>query len=181
MRAPISPPERRGYTLLEILVVVAVIAIIAALAAPSIEGMYGHVRMTASIDQVKGQWAEARAHAIDNGTPYRFAVMMGQNRFRVAPDLSEFWNGGGDSSGGQLEEGTAYIHEEELQKGVLFTNASGGSSGDWQTVAVFMPNGECKEDAELTLGGQGYRSHLLKIRGLTGVVSVQPLDAAGNR
>jgi prepilin-type N-terminal cleavage/methylation domain-containing protein len=180
MRAPTHFRPRPGYTLFEILVVVAVIAIIAALAVPSIEGMYGHVRMTASIDQVKGQWAEARAHAIDNGVPYRFAVMMGQNRFRVAPDLAEFWSGG-DSSGGQLEEGTAYIHEEELQKGVLFTNASGGSSGDWQTVAVFMPNGECKEDAELTVGGQGYRSHLLKIRGLTGVVSVQPLDAAGNR
>lgn len=173
MRAPNSL-SRRGYTLLEILVVVAVIAIIAALATPSIEGMYGHVRMTASIDQVKGQWAEARAHAIDHGVNYKFAVMMGQNRFRVAPDLAEFWSGG-DASG-QLEEGTAYVHEDELQKGVLFTSASGGTPGEWQQVAVFMPNGECKEDAELTLGGTNYRSHVMKIRGLTGVVSVQPVD-----
>jgi len=123
---------------------------------------------------VRAQWAEARAHAIDQGVPYKFGVMMGQNKFRVAPDLAEFWSGG-DSSGGQLEEGTAYVHEDELQKGVQFTNASGGSSGDWQPVAIFMPNGECKEDAELTLGGQGYRPQLLKIRGLTGVVTIQAL------
>jgi len=46
MRASTSPGPRRGYTLLEILVVVALIAILAAVATPSIEGMYSHVRMT---------------------------------------------------------------------------------------------------------------------------------------
>lgn len=175
MRASNPFTPRHGYTLLEVLVVVALIAIIAALAVPNIEGMYGHVRMSASIDQVRAQWAEARAHAIDNGVPYKFSVMMGQERFRVAPDLPEFWNGG-DTSGGQLEEGTAYVHEDSLEKGIVFTNGSNGTSGDWHTVAIFLPNGECKEDADVTLGGQGYRSHQIRVRGLTGVVTVQPLD-----
>jgi prepilin-type N-terminal cleavage/methylation domain-containing protein len=166
--------RRSGFTILEVLVVIAVIAVIAALALPSINGMYSHLRMTASIDQVKGQWAEARANAIDHGVSYKFGVMMGQNKFRVAPDTAEFWSGG-DSSG-QLEEGVAYVHEAELEKGIVFSSGNEGSSGDWTPIAVFLPNGECKADVELILSGDGQRSHLLKIRALTGVVYIQPLD-----
>src|SRR5947209_15428910 len=92
--------KRSGFTLLEVLCVMAILIILLSLAYPSIEGMYGSVRQTAAADKIRSVFAETRARAIEDGQGYRFAVMPGRDRFRVAPDKSEYWDGGGDSSEG---------------------------------------------------------------------------------
>ena len=176
MRRYSSQFVRQGYTLLEVLVVMAIIVLMTAIAYPTLEAMYGNVRMTAAVDQIRGQWGEARAQAIDDGQAYRFSMMAGQGKFRLAPDLPEFWSGG-DTSG--LMDGEALVVEDHLPKGVEFSAGNSGATGDWQQVVVFMPDGSCKEDAELMLTAKGLRSVNIRIRGLTAVATVTTLKREG--
>jgi prepilin-type N-terminal cleavage/methylation domain-containing protein len=164
-----SPNDRRGFSLLELLVVMAVLVLLAAIAVPTIDGMYGHVRMSAAVDTVKGIWAEARTNAIDDGVPYRFSVIPGEGKCRLAPDRAEFWSGGESSTEGGV------VIQSELPNGISFSSSSGDAASDWVAVAIFMPDGSCQDDVEMTLRGQGYAPVSMHIRGLTGVVTVQTL------
>src|SRR5215831_16602595 len=84
---------RRGFTLFEIILVMAVLVILAGLSYPSLENMYGYYRVQAAADTLRGNWAEARTRAMEEGRPYRFAAVLGKGNFRVAPDGAEFWSG----------------------------------------------------------------------------------------
>src|SRR5512142_2745707 len=90
-------PRRRGFTLLEVMLVMVILVALGALVYPTLSAMYGDVRVKAAADQVRAAWTEARANAIEGGQNYRFAVQPGTGKFRVAPDGPGFWDG---SSGG---------------------------------------------------------------------------------
>ena len=77
---------RRAFTLLEVSLVAVLLLMLAMMAYPSIEAMYGGVRLTAAADLIRARWADARAHAIDESKPYRFAIVPDTGRFRVAHD-----------------------------------------------------------------------------------------------
>ena len=90
--------DRRGYTLLELVLVLAVVVMVSAIAYPSLKGMYGHYKMTGAVDSVRAAWAQARAHAIEEGRPYRFAVV---------PDTGEHDDDGDDDQDFEQREGPA--------------------------------------------------------------------------
>ena len=52
----------------------ALIVLLSAAIYPNIEAMYGDSKVTASGDMIRAAWAEAQAHAMNEGRPYRFAV-----------------------------------------------------------------------------------------------------------
>jgi len=81
---------RRAFTLLEVSLVCVLIVMLGAMAYPSIEAIYGGVRLTAASDLIRARWADARSHAAEDGRPYRFAVVPDTGRFRLAPDTGEF-------------------------------------------------------------------------------------------
>lgn len=169
----IRPSKRSAFTLMEVMVVVAILVIISAIAYPSMDGFRDRMRLDGSVDQIRGKWGECRAHAIEEGRSYRFAVKAGTNQYRVAPDAAEFWDGGGDAAatGSDIQP---LILEEEIEKDVLFqfTEGSGGAeSGGWTTVVVFRPIGECKADAEVKFQLEGMKPVTLRVRALTGVVT----------
>jgi prepilin-type N-terminal cleavage/methylation domain-containing protein len=174
------PPSRPGYTLLEVILVVAIIAMVTAVAYPSLEAMYGYYKVTAAVDAVRGAWAQARAHAIEEGRPYRFAVIAGSGKFRIAPDVPSYWSGGGAPDG---ENG--YVLEDELPKGVRFTvNASDsgvdqpqdqGGSGDWSGAVSFLSDGTASLNLEVLFEVEGARPMMLQLRALTGTVAVKTL------
>src|SRR5947209_8598718 len=87
------PTRRRGYSLLEVILVVAVIALVAALFVPTLENLYNPYKTQEAADSVRAAWALARTHAMEEGRSYRFAVVPGRGNFRVAPDEDEFWTG----------------------------------------------------------------------------------------
>jgi prepilin-type N-terminal cleavage/methylation domain-containing protein len=177
---------RRGFTLLEVLLVVAVMVILGAMAYPSIEAMYGDIRLSAAADQIRARWADARTKAIEEGRAYRFAVQE-DGRFRIAPDAADFWSGGGNS-GNSSGDGTdpdtdpdtpPLVAEESLPKGIVFgdetNNSDGTDSGPWTTIVRFLPTGAASADRTITLQATGYRSVQLKVRALTGAVSMETL------
>jgi len=176
-------PLRRGFTLLEVTLVLAVIVLLAAMAYPSLEAMYGDVKLSAGADLVRSRWADARTRAIEEGRPYRFATQP-DGKFRVAPDASDFWSGGGtpsDSVGANDADVPPLVIEDSLPNGIGFADDSNsGESSDgsgWTTVLRFLPDGTASADRVITLRAEGYRSVQLKLRALTGAVTVETLPA----
>jgi prepilin-type N-terminal cleavage/methylation domain-containing protein len=179
---------RRGYTLFELLVVLALLLLVAGLAVPSLESMYADYRLQAAVDQVRAKWAEARAHAVAEGRPYRFSVSADGSSFRVAPDGADFW-GGGDASAPAGAPDAPLVFEDSLPRGIRFASADAGAAGegaapaaaagDWSPVAVFLPDGTARNDVEILFQARYCTPILLRLRALTGGVTAHPVAAAG--
>jgi len=182
--------RRRGTTLLEVVLVVAIIVIISGVGVVSLGSMYAPYKLNGAIDSVRSAWADARARAIEEGRPYRFAVEPSGSSFRVAPDQPEYWEGNDGPS--DDPSGKGLILEQSLPSGVRFTVNGDGSapSGDepapdvvtekpvtntnWETTIIFLPDGTAREDVRVTFHVRGARTTSIQLRGLTGNVSVHP-------
>src|SRR6266404_3154280 len=185
-RARAAHRHRRGYTLLELVLVLALLVIVAALIIPSAEAMYGQFRLTQGADSVRAAWASARAYAMDEGRPYRFAIIPNQGNFRVAPDSSEFWSGGSQPQGPGDSANPPLIMSQTLPKGLRFSApdaAPASTQGTdsslpqdsinpemWSSRTVFLPDGNASQDVEIVFGASGTMGLYLKLRALTGAV-----------
>ena len=172
--------RRPGLTLLEVLLVMALLLALGAVAYPTLSAMYGDVRVKAAADEVRAAWTEARARAIEDGRPYRFAVEPGTGKFRVAPDAGEFWDGSGGSS--DENQAPPHIQEDELPNGIVFEPpADLPADGAWTTVAVFNPDGSCQADTEVALREDDDSTPVVvRVRAMTGAISVRK-KSAGDR
>jgi prepilin-type N-terminal cleavage/methylation domain-containing protein len=193
------PARRAGVTLLEMLLVLALLVIIASIAVPSFQGYSPYFKTTAAVDQVRGRWNDARAKAIEQGRPYRFAIKPGDTGFRIAPDDPEFWGGSSSGSSNDADDPSMrpFIVEDDLD-GVTFSlnptsNSGGGgnnanpnngntpnggastsgsvSANGWTQVVVFLPDGTTDVDVDMQLAATGTRPMGLKIRSLTGAIT----------
>jgi prepilin-type N-terminal cleavage/methylation domain-containing protein len=168
--------RRRGFTLLEVMLVMAIILIMACVAYPTLSAMYGDVRVKAAADQVRGSWTEARTRAIEDGRGYRFSVQPSTGKFRIAPDAPEFWDGSNGASGQSTDNYPApLINEDELGSGITFNVPDSlPSDGQWTTVAVFNPDGSCQNDVEISLKEDDDSAPIvIKVRAMTGAISVK--------
>src|SRR2546423_12565547 len=77
--------RRRGYSILELFVVMAALLILGAFALPTLFGMRGDTRSKAAADILKARMNEARAKAMEDGTPYRLAVSGDPRRLPPPP------------------------------------------------------------------------------------------------
>lgn len=181
--------RRSAYTLFEVLLVVAVLVLLAGLSYPSLEGMYDSFRTTTAVDQVRGCWAKARSRAINEGQPYRFAILPDRGNYRLAPDTADHWSGNGAAAG--MEEGGALplVMDGALPKGVRFRlgpPSEGGSDGDsflppgtvdlssWQSLVTFLPDGSARQNVEIVLDSANSRPIVLRLRALTGTATARP-------
>jgi type II secretory pathway pseudopilin PulG len=178
--------------LLELVLVVTIVAMLAVIAYPSLTSMYSDLKMTQAADQVRAAWALGRAHALNEARPYRFAIMPDQGNYRIAPDSGDFWSGNGSSPAAQGGE-KPLILEESLPRGIRFVmsdapvNAAPGGepamvpeasapSGQYLPIATFLPDGTCREDVNIVLTMPGVRPLIMKLRGITGAVTVRPMN-----
>jgi prepilin-type N-terminal cleavage/methylation domain-containing protein len=185
--------SRRGYTLLELAIVVAILAIVAAAAYPTMESMYADLQVSSAVDQVRAAWTSARVRAVDEGRPYRFAVVPGKGNFRIAPDSSEFWTGSGGSTANTGDNSTdkPLLFEDALPKGVAFAVADSAAlaaiddtklpigsvdPAQYSSVATFLPDGTSREDVRVIFSRKGVPPIVLRIRGITGAVTVRSLQ-----
>jgi prepilin-type N-terminal cleavage/methylation domain-containing protein len=165
---------RHGFTMLEVLLVMAVIIILAGMVYPSIETMYGNARLTAAADQIRARWADARTQAIEECRAYRFAIQA-DGRFRIAPDSSRYWPNNPTAPDDPDDPDVQEIEIiETLPEGVKFAEGLGGEDGDgeWQTVVRFLADGSASLDVEITFQAGVTKPLHLRLRGLTGAVSV---------
>ena len=179
---------RRGYTLLELLLVLTILVILAAVAYPSIDGMFRHERLQAAADSVRAAMVQARAHAMEEARPYRFAVIPGRRNFRVAPDSPDYWSGG-ETPTPTDPNNLPLVLEDKLPRGVPFALGEAGTaappesgaSGDndqadpsaYVPVAIFLPDGSASEDKVIALQVNGGLGMTIRLRALTGSVTVR--------
>jgi prepilin-type N-terminal cleavage/methylation domain-containing protein len=182
---------RKALTLLEVVLVMVLFVVLAGISYPTLDSMIGSFRVTAAADAVKAAWAQARAHAINEGVAYRFCVLPGKGNYRLAPDSGDNWAGNGAPATPPDPANLPLILEEILPKGVRCTTRDGGSDDGgnsasslspgsvdpnaWRTIAVFLPDGTAREDAEMVLRHRGTRPIVVNIRGLTGIATSRPL------
>jgi prepilin-type N-terminal cleavage/methylation domain-containing protein len=190
---------RRAFTLFELVLALAVMVVIAAVSAPSLDSMFGSFRAQAAADSVRGAWAEARAHAMNEGRAYRFSIVPNQGNYRLAPDSPQYWAGAGGSVAPDDSANRSFVREESLPRGVRFmssgqqagafdprdTTAGGGAAGidpgSYTNPVVFLPDGTAREDAELVLQSRGARPLVVRLRGLTGIVTTRWLPEGDRR
>src|SRR5438067_1992172 len=134
--------QRPAYTMLEIILVMVIIVIAAGLSIPLMQTMLADGRITASGDQVRGQMAEARARAMDEGRPWKFGFIAGTGYYQLAPEDSSEWD-----NQSQEPDASAEVIRDQLPKDIIFAlsheaifnSAGGGGGGGWETGAVFLP------------------------------------------
>ncbi|HEV8060324.1 MAG TPA: prepilin-type N-terminal cleavage/methylation domain-containing protein [Gemmataceae bacterium] len=191
---------RPGFTLFELMLVCAVIAVLGAMVYPSIDGMYATYRVGACADEVRAAWALARSHAMDESRPYRFSIKPNTGDYRVAPDASPYWMGSDEPQSDDDPMNPPLIKQESLPSPIVFrwdnpgaqaptdptdvgdTSTVGRVDGSWTTLAVFLPDGSAgsaQNDVNVKLDTTGAKPTIIKLRALTGVVTIRtPVDEA---
>lgn len=171
---------RPGVTLLELIAVMAVLVILGTILLPTLNAFRGDTRLKAATDTFAGRVADGRVRAMESGQPYQLSIHQDGRQLRLAPFSLDLVDVG--SENGAVPE----VLEDTFPPTVMGTLVSNSESGvptvesGWQTVATFQADGSCKEDnVLLEFSEPGSRSLLVHLRGLTGVVTVQPADAAG--
>jgi type II secretory pathway pseudopilin PulG len=192
--------KRAGYTLLEISLVIALMVMLLALAVPSMDGLYGEVKVKGAADKFEAAMLTARSHAIDEGVPYGVAIVPGTGHFRIATAASFKAGGAGDSNPAMAGGSGSFAEQGELPDGIVFTidnELAPVDNGDtssptlashastqpvdpsqWKRQATFLPDGTALEDSlNVTIRKSGCRPLELQLRGLTGSVTVTRPDA----
>jgi len=186
--------HRTAATLFEVILVMTILVVAAALVFPSLQSLQAPYKLDGAVDSVRGAWAEARARAIEEGRPYRFAVEPDGVHYRVAPDQDSYWAGAETS---EDPKGAGLVLEHSLPTGVRFSvngeQASASpppqedgqdnygqneketsvSVGSWTTAAVFLPDGTARDDAEVLFQVRGTRAKSLHLSSMTGNVTVK--------
>jgi prepilin-type N-terminal cleavage/methylation domain-containing protein len=185
MKLAPRPTARRGYTILEVIVVMAAILILGSFILPTLFGMRGDTRSKAGADMIRGRMNEARAKAMEDGVPYRLAVSSDKKRLRLAPDTYE--STGVAPTTTDTNSTGPYIREDDLPDTVLAdamldqNDQSTQDTAGWVRVATFLPDGTCKEDGvEIDIREPGVVPFIIRLRGLTGAVSVTRGAASGS-
>ena len=112
--------DRRGFTLVELLVVIALIAAIGALTAAALTGGMDGIRLRGAAKEVAAQLRFARAQAIATGKPQRFTI----------DPRAHVWTAPKDRSG-----------EIPKELGVVFTGARQAQPARGVGAIVFFADG----------------------------------------
>jgi len=195
---PCPSPTRRGFTLLEMLIVVAVLATMVGLVLSALTRPLSDRELRAAAAEVRVALANARLEAIESGVPRQFRFRPGTGVFEVAPRSAPI---GGESGlfggfGGFAEDraerrigASDDLPVEEptvrhLPHGIVFWTDERGESPladtarpdrinsvEWSAPIVFYPNGRTL-NAHVRLHGLPDYYVDVTLRGLTGTARV---------
>jgi prepilin-type N-terminal cleavage/methylation domain-containing protein len=165
---------RRGFTLLEVVLVLVILIVVGAISVPVIRTMLEDARMNAGADMMRARLADTRARALDSGKPWKLAYLPNTGIFQLAAEDADQWNQSDQSP----KEMPDYVRGQMPTDIVLAVNrddiagATGGAqaSGGWQTLAVFTGDGSARDDGTVYIGKAGWIPLRLRVRGLTGSV-----------
>jgi prepilin-type N-terminal cleavage/methylation domain-containing protein len=194
--------SRRGYTLIEMLLVLALLVVIASMAAPALNGVMQRAKLTSAGDSVRVDLTRAHVKAMKTGRIQVFRYELGGRMYRLQP-----WIGGDDdletnlpdSTAGEglgmsnvqgspsadtgedkeLPEGTTFVAGEaaEESRGMAVSEAAAGDmsgGGNWSPPILFYPDGS-SSDAYIVVADEFERGMRISVSGLTGSTTVGPV------
>jgi len=187
---------RRGYTLMELLLVLAIIVIAAAAVAPSFRGVMRSASLKAAANAVRAELTRAHVHAMKTGRIQVFQYELGGAKYKVEPyiggdDALESPDGDPNSANaappttsvGQLPpgqralpEGTKFAAgdaavESRSERVEQELSSAGGSGVTWSRPILFYPDGS-SVDAFVVVGNDHHIGIRVDLRGMTGAVRV---------
>lgn len=198
--------SRRGFTLLELMLVMALLVAITALTIPTLSGPLDNHRLRQGADQVRSSWVRARATAMEKGRTYVFTYSLGAGEFTLVPWLSgddylesdQLTSLGIEADGDSLALAASMAPKtERLPENVYFLGSQTAADMRAEVLAMstpdaaagiqaaegpasppifFYPDGTTST-ARLVVANQRGRCVTVTLRGLTGVVHVSGLQS----
>jgi prepilin-type N-terminal cleavage/methylation domain-containing protein len=189
--------SRRAYTLLEIILVLAILVAAAAMAMPALGRSAENQRLSQGADLVRSGLMRAHLQAMREGKLQMFRYQLGGDRFRI-----ETWRALEDETADEQQAGRQRSTtldaplpdelEKQLPDGVLFIGgdaqwenrsqqieqdilAQDARGGEWSRPILFYPDGSTA-NAHVVVGNRRQASVRIDLRGLTGAVTVQPVE-----
>jgi len=187
--------DRRGYTLLELLLVLAIIVIAAAAVAPSLRGTMRHAAVKSAASTVRAELTRAHVMAMRTGRIHMFQYELGGTKYKLEPYISaddalESKDGNTASvstptHGHQLKEptlpeGTKFVAgdaamESRAQRIEDDVMSMGGSGAMWSRPILFYPDGS-SSDAFIVVGNDFNSGIRVDLRGLTAAAKMGQLS-----
>lgn len=189
---------RRGFTLIEILLVVGLMLVLAAMVLPSIRQAVGKGPLQRNSQEMREAIQHARTAAIDTGLIYQVRFEVEGQYFVAIPLETEFESLAGETTSeedaggktprymGQMDESLKFrvpegieMSSERLDTEVFAGMDDASKLGDavWSTAIKFYPDGSAT-DMELEIYDDRQQAISISIRGLTGAAKVSPVYMA---
>jgi prepilin-type N-terminal cleavage/methylation domain-containing protein len=193
---------RRGFTLIEVLLVMALLVAFAAFSWPAVESSLRSMQLQKTADRLCTAWGNARLSAMTEGAIYVFRFQPGGSSYQVGPwgdaDLttpssqteptvavlaaeagSETTSPllSGDRPSGQLPSGIVFgtpLYEATPGSTGSDAELSGSSESD---MILFYPDGTTS-DVTISLQNEQQFAVTIALRGITGASQVGPLISA---
>jgi prepilin-type N-terminal cleavage/methylation domain-containing protein len=175
--------DRRGFTLLELLITVTIIGVVMGVAVPLTYGWLRMQHLSDTVDELRTDWIKARTIAMDEGRPYRFQITGDNLSYRLAPNEWSYWpdqaQGVNAPTFGDEEDAGAWTLEKPLKEGIRFEVTPGdtvGLGGNADATWLFMPDGTAKlldqdghehQQASIMIVSDDGRRRQLQVRALT--------------
>jgi prepilin-type N-terminal cleavage/methylation domain-containing protein len=175
--------NRRGLTLVEIILVLSLLVIIGAVAAPLLEGSFARSRLHHGGDLLRAAWSRARLAAIETGAPHVFRYQVQGSGYQILPlvALSDPAAAYPPATGGDERDPSDMLRlgGDRLPDGVVFAFGQVSSApqlaavpmpadGAWSSPIVFRPDGTTSDAVVLLANARGQRIRVT-LRGLTGI------------
>jgi len=184
----LAKSNRRGFTLMELLLVLAIIVLLGALSTPSFIQTFSRQSLEKGADRVRIAMGQARVKAIRSGDIYAVYILEGGAWFNVAPfsqaqAQTAIANQRQQLAGFRMQSD---FEDDLLPKGVTFVGSqtavdsraaemlSGNESGGLRPI-LFYPDGT-SQDARVVLQNDKGVFVEIQLRGLTGLSSLIRLD-----
>ena len=174
-----SRTPRAGYTLIELLVVIAVIIILGAVITTTLTGQEGNTKVKAAADDVTGEIAMARSHAMEEGRNYRLSMSADGAKIRVSLDDPDAAESETEDQPKQYGSEKTLPTDVTIWRDPAATESTMADTDGWVRLATFQQDGTCKGDLiEFEIREPGVTSLVVQIRALTGHVTVNPASAS---
>ena len=179
------PYSRRGFTLLELILVIGILVAISAIALPTVTRSFSSQSLLKAADRVRVSMGQARVRAIQTGQIHAVGYVPGRSWIDIASleQLPTIANRAGRRLQEQRRGITSNYDDDLLPGRVIFVagqtvvDARAADAGPTDTsqlrTILFYPDGT-SQDARLTLQNEDGRLIDVALRGLTGIASVQP-------
>jgi type II secretory pathway pseudopilin PulG len=180
------PPTRKGYTVLEVVIVIAVLIVLGGVLVPTLSSYNGNTRQKATADLIRARIVEGRAKAMEQGAWYRLAISQDNSRIRLAPDGGV---GGTDFSSltpGDPDAPDAKVVEDKLDHAtaelILDPSDTRTPDGNWLTIMTVGPEGICKENnTTISIKEAEFQPIFIQVRGIVGSSAIVPPPKNGTK
>jgi len=188
---------RRGYTLMELLLVLAILVVAAAVTAPSLARTMRRTALVAAGEDVRAALTKAHVLAMKSGRTQMFQYELGGSKYKTEPYIAgddEIESAEGDPTGAFAGSTTSQqpAPEKTLPEGIKFTagdfaiesraerierevgtTSSGGAT--WSRPILFFTDGSAV-DAFVVIGNDHNSGIRIDLRGMTAILKVSEVS-----